>query len=71
MERQQIVITITPDGAVFLAAERMEPQRLATRLKELGGERRPIAILADKGAPFSRIVEVMDAADGHPFEIAN
>ena len=69
-DRQQIVVTITAEGAIYLAGERIELNRLATRLKELGGERGAIAIRADKGAPFSRIVEVMDAARGHRFEIA-
>ena len=70
-DRQQIVITITADGAIYLAGERIEPNRLPTRLKELGGEWVPIAIRADKGAPFKRIVEVMNEARGRRFEIAS
>lgn len=35
--------------------------QLARRLKEIAACGRPITIRADKGAPFKRIVEVMDA----------
>ena len=60
-ELDQIIMTITADGSIFLAGERIELSRLETRLKELTAQGRPITIRADKSAPFKRIVEVMDS----------
>ena len=60
--QEQIVITIGANGNLYLAGERIELNRLGTRLKELAAQRRPIAISADKDAPFKAIVAVMDAS---------
>jgi biopolymer transport protein ExbD len=61
-EQEQTVITIAADGSLSLAGEGIDLDRLGTRLKELAAQRRPIAISADKGAPFKSIVAVMDVS---------
>ena len=60
-EHQQTVITIAADGSLYLAGERIELNQLGIRLKQFAAQPRPIAISADKGAPFESIVAVMDA----------
>jgi hypothetical protein len=56
------VIGISADGGLTLDGKRIELNQLRTRLKENTARGRSIAVQADKGAPFERIVEVMDAA---------
>jgi biopolymer transport protein ExbD len=58
---EQIVITIARDGSLRLADRRVDLKDLATTLKKLGARGQSIRINADKGAPWSRVVEVMDA----------
>ena len=60
--QEQILITIAADGSLYLAGERIELNRLRTRLQELAAQRRTVAISADKDAPFKAIVAVMDAS---------
>jgi len=59
--QDRVVVTIATDGTLYLAGERLDLKQLETRLKELAGQRR-IDIRADKGAPITRVVAVMDAA---------
>ena len=59
--QEQIVITIAADGSLYLAGERIELNQLGMRLKQFAAQPQPIAISADKGAPFKTIVAVMDA----------
>jgi hypothetical protein len=56
------VIGISADGGLSLDGKRIELNRLQKRLEEIIGRGKSIAIRADKGAPFKRIVEVLDAA---------
>ena len=56
------VIGISADGSLALDGKRIELSQLRKRLKENTALGRSIVIQADKGAPFKRIVEVMDAA---------
>jgi biopolymer transport protein ExbD len=60
-QQEQITIAIARDGSFYLAGERLDLSRLATRLKELAAQRQPVTIRADKDADFKRIAEVMDA----------
>jgi len=56
------VIGISADGSLSLDGKRIELNRLQKRLKEIPGRGKSITIRADKGAPFKRVIEVMDAA---------
>ena len=60
-QQQQTTITIASDGSLYLAGERIDLSRLATRLKELSAQQRPVTIRTDKKADFGRIVAVIDA----------
>src|SRR6266853_5036076 len=60
--REAAIISISADGGLTLDGKRIELNQLANGLKEATALGRSIAIQADKGAPFKRIVEVMDAA---------
>jgi len=53
-------ITVASDGSLYLAGERIDLSRLATQLKELAAQQRPVAIRSDKNVEFRRIVEVID-----------
>jgi hypothetical protein len=56
------VIGISADGGLSLDGKRIELNRLQKWLKEITAHGRSITIRADKGAPFKRVVEVMDAS---------
>ena len=60
--QEQIVITIAADGSLYLEGERIELNRLGTRVTRLAAQGRPVAIRADKDAPFKTIAAVMDAS---------
>jgi biopolymer transport protein ExbD len=57
---QKTTITITQDGSVYLAGERLDVNQLALRLKALGGKQ-PVVIRADRTSDARRIIEVMEA----------
>jgi hypothetical protein len=55
------VIGISAGGGLSLDGKRIDLKQLGQRLKEITARERSITIRADQGAPFERIVEVMDA----------
>src|SRR5260221_13589654 len=58
---EQIVIAIARDGKLHLGDQQVELNRLATVLKERAAQGQSIKINADKDAPLSMIIKVMDA----------
>jgi biopolymer transport protein ExbD len=68
-----LILTIEPDGSVGLAGRRVEMRDLAALLSA-ALERTPdriVVIQSDRGVPFGRVVEVMEAArDGGAQEIS-
>ena len=58
--QQTTTITITQDGNVYLAGERLDPSQLGLRLKALG-EHQPITIRADVTSDARRTIEVIEA----------
>src|SRR4051794_20013997 len=57
----QIVIAIARDGSLHLGDQKVEINRLATVLKQRAAQGQSINITADKNAPVSMIIQVMDA----------
>ena len=63
-ENAPLIITIPKDGALHLGNDPVTLDKLQTRLAA-AAQKNPqviLAINADEGAPFGRIVKVMDAA---------
>ena len=72
-QQQIATITITHDGSVYLAGERLAIEQLAPRLKKLGGKP-PVIIRADNTSDYRCLLEVMDAckaAGVKPISIAS
>jgi len=59
-QQEKTTITVTRDGSLYLAGERLDLSQLATRLKELGAQQ-PVTIRADSSTDYKRLVEVLDA----------
>ena len=59
LPQEKTTITITRDGGLYLAGERLDLSQLAARLKELGAQQ-PVIIRADSNTDYKRVVEVMD-----------
>ena len=57
-----IIIAVAANGDVSLRGEKVQLKTLQVRLEKLAtlGQSRLIKIRADRGAPFKRLLEVMD-----------
>ena len=53
-------LTISRDGSVYLAEQRIDLSQLASRRKQFGGKQ-PVFIRADSTTDYRRILEVLDA----------
>jgi biopolymer transport protein ExbD len=59
-QEQKTIITITQNGTLYLAGERLDISQLTLRLKGLG-RTQPVVIRADPTSDAQRIIEVMEA----------
>ncbi len=59
-QHEKTTITITGDGNVYLAGDRLDVSQLVVRLKELG-RKQPVIIRADRTTNYRRLVEVVNA----------
>ena len=57
---QRTTVTLTQDGSVYLAGERLNVSQLRFRLRALGLSQ-PIVIRADSASDYKRVLEVVDA----------
>jgi biopolymer transport protein ExbD len=62
--QEEIVVTISPAGAVYVGKNLVDPEKLSTELKKemtrLNSRR--LILQADQNLPYRRLVEVMDLA---------
>lgn len=60
LHEQSIVVTIMPEGLLYLNNKPISTKELALRLKEAAKESKPLLIKADSRASLGRVVEIWD-----------
>lgn len=64
VDAKHLVISITEDGKIYLAAREVAPEKLTEELKAAATRdpRLRVVLRADNEVPYKRVVEVMDLA---------
>ncbi len=54
-------IELASDGALYFEGERIAPESLGARLREVADKEKPVVLLADEEARHGKVIQVMDA----------
>ena len=60
IQRENLIIIITEDNALYINERLIERDELSSRLKIAGRESKPILIKADRKASLGKVVEIWD-----------
>jgi len=62
--QEEIVVTVSPEGTVYVGKNQVTPERLSTELKKEMARlnSRRLLLQADQNLPYRRLVEIMDLA---------
>lgn len=60
IQRENLIIVITEDNALYINERRINEEELSSRLKIAAREVKPILIKADRKASLGRVVEIWD-----------
>jgi biopolymer transport protein ExbD len=60
IQEEVAVLIITKDGKVYLEDREISTDELASKLRIIAKEKRPLLVKADTGAPLGRVVEIWD-----------